>query len=81
MRPAQTLDVAANNKGLTNMDREATFQMGDWGKPHRLTTAPVEGDHPDLGVVECSCGWSCMTEKALAKQLGKVHLERAKARQ
>jgi hypothetical protein len=59
---------------------DAQFVVGDWGKPHRLTTSPVEGNHPDLAAVSCSCGWSVMTEAAMAKRLGKMHMDRADER-
>lgn len=60
--------------------RDAQFTTGDWRKPHALTTGPVEGDHPELAAVSCSCGWSCMTEASIANKLGKMHLDRAKER-
>ena len=56
---------------------DAQFMIGDWRKPHKLTTSPVEGDHPDLAAVSCSCGWSVMTGADMAKRLGKLHLDRA----
>lgn len=57
--------------------RDAQFVVGDWQKPHKLTTSPVEGDHPDLAAISCSCGWSVMTGADMAKRLGKMHMERA----
>lgn len=54
----------------------ADFTIGDWSRPHKLTTSAVE-DHPDLAAVSCSCGWAVMTGAAYAKALGKIHLDRA----
>ena len=63
--------------GTNDMNtRDATFQIGNWNKPHRLTSSAIE-DHPDLACVSCSCGWSVMTGADMAKRLGKVHLNRA----
>lgn len=56
---------------------DAQFQIGDWFMPHKLSTSDVEGDHPDLAAVSCSCGWGVMTGKEMAKRLGKLHLNRA----
>lgn len=56
---------------------DAVFQIGDWKKPHKLTTSAVEGDHPELAAVSCSCGWSVMTGADMAGRLGKMHLDRA----
>lgn len=60
---------------MTTMNAE--FKMGDWNKRHKLTTSKVEGDHPDLAAVSCSCGWSVMTGADMAKRLGRIHLDRA----
>lgn len=58
-------------------DRDATFVMGDWKKPHKIgKPLPIE-DHPTLAAVKCSCGWSVMTERQMAIKMGKLHLERA----
>lgn len=57
--------------------RDAEFVVGDWRKPHRLKTSAVEGGHPTLAAVSCSCGWSVMTEAGMAKRLGALHMERA----
>lgn len=59
------------------MNRDAEFQVGDWSRPHKLKTEAVEGDHPDLAVVSCSCGWSVMTGADMASRLGKIHINRA----
>ena len=55
---------------------DANFQIGDWKKPHNLSTDAVEG-HPDLAAVSCSCGWSVMTGAEMAKKLGRIHIIRA----